>query len=89
MDFEHDDGRYVGLVDGAVVTSLDYRDDGRVRAMTRTVTNPPFRGKGYAAQIVAHAVAEAEADGRLVSPVCWYVGLWFDQHPDKAALLAP
>ena len=88
MEFQHDAGRWSGLVDGAVVTALDTVDDGRVVAMVRTVTNPPFRGRGYAAEIVAHAVAEAEAAGRRVRPMCWYVEQWFDQHPEHRHLLA-
>ncbi|GAA2754350.1 GNAT family N-acetyltransferase [Amnibacterium kyonggiense] len=90
MEFEHqaDRRRYLGRIDGEVICSLDYADDGAVVSMTRTFTNPPHRGRGYAAQITAHAVAEAEAAGRLVRPMCWYVAQWFDEHPEKAALLA-
>ena len=90
MEFEHDAARsrYLGLLDGQVICSLDYADDGSVVSMTRTFTNPPFRGRGHAAEITAHAVQEAEAAGRLVRPMCWYVAQWFDEHPDRAHLLA-
>ncbi len=90
MDFENDEQRHrwTGSVDGAVVTALDYADDGAVVSMTRTFTNPPARGHGYAAEIVAHAVDAAEAAGRRVRPMCWYVAEWFDAHPERAALLA-
>ena len=90
MEFEHDavKHRYLGRIDGEVVTSLDYADGDDVVSMTRTFTNPPFRGHGYAGEITAHAVAEAEAAGKRVRPMCWYVAQWFDEHPEKAALLA-
>ena len=90
MEIEHDTARsrYLGRIDGVVVTSLDYADDGRVVSMTRTFTNPPFRGRGHAAEITAHAVGEAEAAGRKVRAMCWYVAEWFDQHPERAGLLA-
>jgi predicted GNAT family acetyltransferase len=90
MEFEHDASRhrYLGRLDGEVVCSLDYADSGEVVSMTRTFTNPPFRGRGYAAEITAHAVAEAAAAGRRVRPMCWYVAQWFDDHPEQAALLA-
>ncbi len=90
MDIEHrrEEQRYVGLVDGAVATALDYADDGRVVSMTRTVTNPPLRGRGLAAQIVERAVDDAAAQGRLVRPMCWYVAEWFDRHPERRDLLA-
>jgi predicted GNAT family acetyltransferase len=90
MEFEHDAARsrYLGRLDGEVVTSLDYADNGSVVSMTRTFTNPPHRGHGYAGEITAHAVAEAETAGRKVRPMCWYVAQWFDEHPEKASLLA-
>lgn len=90
MEFEHDAERHrwSGVVDGRVVTALDYADDGRVVSMTRTFTNPPFRGRGYAAQVVARAVDEAEAAGRRVRPMCWFVADWFEAHPERAHLLA-
>ncbi|WP_375388598.1 GNAT family N-acetyltransferase [uncultured Amnibacterium sp.] len=90
MEFEHDvvRQRYLGRIDGEVVTSLDYAVAGTVISMTRTFTNPPFRGRGYAGEITAHAVAEAEAAGRTIRPTCWYVAQWFDEHPDRAHLLA-
>jgi uncharacterized protein len=90
MEFEHDADRrrYLGRIDGEVVTSLDYADAGDVVSMTRTFTNPAHRGHGYAAEITAHAVGEAEAAGKRVRPMCWYVAQWFDEHPEKAALLA-
>lgn len=90
MEFEHDDvkHRYVGRIDGEVVCALDYSVNGDVISMTRTFTNPSFRGRGHAGTITAHAVAEAAAAGRRVRPMCWYVAAWFDQHPDQAHLLA-
>ncbi|RIX28135.1 GNAT family N-acetyltransferase [Amnibacterium setariae] len=90
MEFEHeaDRRRYLGRIDGEVVCSLDYADDGAVVSMTRTFTGPPYRGRGYAAQITEHAVDEAERAGRRVRPMCWYVAQWFDEHPERAGLLA-
>ncbi|MDH2442389.1 GNAT family N-acetyltransferase [Amnibacterium sp. CER49] len=90
MDIEHeaDRSRYVGRIDGQVVTVLDYADNGSVVSMTRTFTNPPFRGNGYAALIVAHAVDAVEAKGKRIRPMCWYVADWFEAHPERAALLA-
>jgi predicted GNAT family acetyltransferase len=90
MEIEHDAERrrYLGRIDGEVVTSLDYADNGDVVSMTRTFTNPPFRGRGYAAEITAHAVGEVAAAGKTVRPMCWYVAQWFDDHPEHAALLA-
>ncbi|MCR2783680.1 MULTISPECIES: GNAT family N-acetyltransferase [unclassified Microbacterium] len=71
-----------------LVSVLDYRDDGHTVAMTRAYTVPPFRGHGYAAQLVDHAVAELEARGdRDVVATCWYVADWFDAHPRHRGIL--
>ena len=71
-----------------LVSVLDYRDDGRTVALTRAFTIPTFRGHGYAAVITERAVDAIEAAGdREILPVCWYVGEWFEAHPERAAIL--
>ncbi|WP_295784402.1 GNAT family N-acetyltransferase [uncultured Microbacterium sp.] len=71
-----------------LVSVLDYRDDGRTIALTRAFTVPTFRGHGYAAVVTERAVDAIEADGgREIIPVCWYVGEWFESHPERAGLL--
>ncbi|MEC8761628.1 MAG: GNAT family N-acetyltransferase [Actinomycetota bacterium] len=85
---QKDASRYTLHVGDDLVSALDYNDDGRSVAMTRAFTPPPFRGKGYAAEIVARAVAELEERGdREIIPVCWYVAEWFDRHPEHAGIL--
>ena len=90
MDIEHhaDRSRYVGRIGGEIVCALDYADNGSVVSMTRTFTNPAFRGRGLAAEIVAHAVDQVEGAGKRVRPTCWYVADWFAAHPERAGLLA-
>lgn len=71
-----------------LVSVLDYRDDGTTIALTRAFTIPTHRGHGYAAVVTARAVEAIEADGgRAVLPVCWYVGEWFEAHPEHAGVL--
>lgn len=85
---EKDASRYTLTRDGQLVSVLDYRDDGKAMALTRAFTIPTFRGHGYAAKVVAGAVADIERRGdRKVDPVCWYVAEWFEQNPDHAGLL--
>jgi predicted GNAT family acetyltransferase len=50
-------------------------------------TIPAFRGHGYAAEVVARAVAEIEQEADRAVRLCWYVADWFDAHPDRAGLL--
>ena len=75
-------------VDGQLVGVLDYRIGGGVIALSRAFTNPAHRGKGYAAQLVEYAVSDIETTDLKVIPSCWYVGEWFDKHPEKSGLLA-
>ncbi|QMU97270.1 N-acetyltransferase [Microbacterium esteraromaticum] len=87
---EKDASRYTLTRGGELLSVLDYRDDGSTVAMTRAYTIPIHRGRGYAAKVVAGAVADLEARGdRSVDPVCWYVADWFDAHPDKRHMLRP
>lgn len=85
---EKDASRYTLTRDGVLVSALDYRDDGSTIALTRAFTIPTFRGNGYAAKVVAGAVADISRRGdRKVDPVCWYVAEWFEQNPEHAGLL--
>lgn len=87
---ETDASRYTLHRGEELVSALDYRDDGRTVSLTRAYTVPTFRGHGYAAEIVARAVAELEERGdRTVIPMCWYVAEWFDEHPEHAGIVAP
>lgn len=86
---EADRSRYAMYVDGALVSVLDYRENDDAVAFPHTYTVPAHRGHGYAAELVEYAVADVESrnDKRIV-PMCWFVGKWFDDHPDKASLLS-
>lgn len=86
---ERDQSRYAMYVGGALVSVLDYRDTDDAISFPHTYTVPSHRGHGYAAQLVAHAVAEVETNSsKRIVPMCWFVGKWFDEHPEKAALLS-
>ena len=85
---EGDASRYTLTHDGALVSVLDYRDDGHTVALTRAFTIPTFRGSGYAAVLVEGAVDDIAAQGdRRIDAVCWYVADWFAAHPERADLL--
>jgi len=82
--------RYVLRVNGELASVLDYRVLGDAIAFTRSFTNPPYRGQGLAGEVVAFAVDDVEATStRTIVPSCWYVGEWFDRHPERAHLLDP
>ena len=85
---ETDASRYAMHLDGELVGVLDYRILGGSISLTRSFTVPAKRGNGYAAQLVEYAVDDIEKNGaRHIVPMCWYVGDWFEAHPERAALL--
>jgi predicted GNAT family acetyltransferase len=71
------------------VSVAEYLDHGHGLVIHHTVTIPRFRGRGYADQLVSYAMDDVERRGAgPVRPTCWYVGEWFDRHPERADLLA-
>ncbi|WP_439691180.1 GNAT family N-acetyltransferase [Curtobacterium sp. SP.BCo] len=86
---EADQSRWAMYVDGELVSVLDYRENDDAIAFPHTYTVPKHRGHGYAAELVDHVVAAVEADSvKRIVPMCWFVGKWFDEHPEKADLLS-
>lgn len=85
---ETDERRYVLRENNELLAILDYTSNGHAISLTRAYTNPEHRGKGLAAEIVQHAVDDIEASTDLrILPMCSYVGVWFDNHPERADLL--
>jgi uncharacterized protein len=86
---EVDQNRYALYVDGDLVSVADYRINGDSIAFPHTYTVPTHRGHGYAGELVAQAIDDVEQNSsRRVVPMCWFVGQWFDTHPEKADLLS-
>ena len=88
--FEHetDANRYVMKIDDELVAVADYRINGDAISFNHTFTNPKLRGNGYAGEVVNFAMDDVEkTSDRHVVPMCWYVGKWFDEHPERAGLL--
>jgi predicted GNAT family acetyltransferase len=86
---EPEAARYAMRVDGQLASVLDYRVLGDQIAFVRSFTNPPYRGNGLAGEVVAFAVDDVETTTRTIVPACWYVGEWFDRHPERRHLLGP
>jgi predicted GNAT family acetyltransferase len=85
---ETDAKRYVMRDGDALLAVLDYASNGSAISLTRAFTSPAYRGRGLAAEIVEYAVNDIEKTSALrIVPMCWYVGEWFDKHPERSALL--
>ncbi|MEA9986436.1 MULTISPECIES: GNAT family N-acetyltransferase [Subtercola] len=89
-EFIHDTDRhrYMLRIDGALVSAADYVQNGDSVSFNHTFTDPKLRGKGYANEVVTFAIDDVEKNTAYrVVPMCWYVGQWFDEHPERASLL--
>ena len=88
LTHEPDARRYVLRIDDQIVAVADYRVNGSAISFNHTYTAPHLRGRGYAGEVVQFAVDDVEKNSdRHIVPMCWYVGEWFDKHPERAGLL--
>jgi uncharacterized protein len=88
LTHETDASRYVLRIDGDIVAVADYSINGNQISFHHTFTNPRYRNKGYAAEIVEFAVDDVEKNSTYrVLPMCWYVADWFDEHTERRELL--
>lgn len=86
---EPDAKRYTLTIDGHLAALVDYAINGNSISFHHTYTQPSLRGNGYAGEVVAFAVDDVEkTSARRIVPMCWYVAQWFDEHPDRQALLS-
>ena len=86
---EPDAHRYVLRIDGDIVAVVDYALNGNQISFHHTVTNPQFRNKGYAAEVVEFAIDDVEKNSTYrVIPMCWYVADWFEAHREREGLLS-
>ncbi len=80
-------GRFQALVDGQRCV-CDYRLTGDVMHMTHTEVPPALQGHGIAAELVAAALAHAQAHGLRIHPLCSYVRTYLRRHPPTPELMA-
>lgn len=85
---EPENKRYALRIDGELASVVDYAVNGTSISFHRTYTPPAHRGRGLAGEVVEFAVNDVEANTDLhIVPMCWYVGDWFDRHPERAGML--
>lgn len=81
-------GRYViDLAPGAEAEMTYRKADGRI-IVDHTGVPREFEGRGIALQLVKASIADARSEGFKITPVCPYVVVQFDRHPDWADLRA-
>ena len=82
-------GRYVVyLPDGSEAEMTYHRSAPGVLSIDHTGVPDAFRNRGLAIQLVNAGIADAQAEGTKIVPLCSYVAAQFRRHPDWAPLLA-
>lgn len=87
FDEQDSRGRYsLTLGDGSEAELTFSRDEDGDMVAGHTFVPPGRRGQGVATRLVERAVADAEAGGFKILPLCPFVATEFRHHPEWAAL---
>jgi predicted GNAT family acetyltransferase len=82
-------GEYHAHVEGSDhIGRLTWVARGGVRAAEHTLVPPAIGGRGVAARLVEAMVADAKEQGFKIAPLCSYVDVAFQRHPEWADLRA-
>ena len=91
VEREEDDfgGRYVVHIEPGAEGEMTFRKTG-TNTITIDHTGVPraFRGAGIAQLLVDKMIADAQASGTKIVPLCSYVVAQFRRHPEWSGLLA-
>lgn len=80
--------RLEGITEPAVLVYNIQKGNGAdVYELTHTYVAPEMRGRGIAGKLVKHAIEHARQNGHKIRPVCSYVVLHMDRHPQDADVL--
>jgi predicted GNAT family acetyltransferase len=80
--------RYEIWVDNVRVGLADYSLMPGERHFVHTETDPAERGKGYAAVLIGEALSDVRENSKdKVVPVCSYVVMYMQRHPETHDLL--
>jgi len=79
--------RFDTMVDGHLCVA-DYRLSDGVMHMTHTLVPPELEGRGIAGALVRVAFAHARTHSLKIDPVCSYVRVYMQRHPETQDLHA-
>ncbi len=82
-----DASRFEMVVDG-LLCRCDYRMHSDTMMLVHTEVPQQLEGRGIASALVKAAFDHAKETGVDVLPVCSYVRVWVQRHPEVAPLLA-
>jgi uncharacterized protein len=78
--------RFETTVDGLLCVA-DYALADKQVSLHHTYVPPALEGRGIAAALVAEALVHARREGWRVRPLCSYVALYMQRHPETLDLL--
>jgi predicted GNAT family acetyltransferase len=89
IDVQRKDDRYEIWVDGKVAGLAAYVDRDAQRIFTHTEISRSHRGEGLSTVLIERALADAEAAGRRIVPVCPAVLAFLGKHDGFADVTDP
>lgn len=79
--------KFTIAVNGKVVGLTAYADDGRSRVFPHTEVDDEFGGRGLATIVIGEALAQTEAEGLRIVPMCPTVAKYVRSHPEYADIV--
>jgi len=79
-----DESRYELLVDGVLVSVVGYSRRGDVVVLANTATEPEFRHRGHATELVGAVLHDLESQGVRTLVHCPFIRWYQEQHPPTA-----
>ncbi|AGL17909.1 GNAT family N-acetyltransferase [Actinoplanes sp. N902-109] len=73
--------------DGNLAGVITYQLSGTIIAYTHTKVEPDVEGHGVGSLLARAAMADAQAKGRTVVPICPFLGEWLEKHHDFDAIV--
>lgn len=67
---------------------VDYRFKDGVYSIPRVFVPKQFEGKGIGAKLLASTLDIIEKEGAKIIPICPFVSVYLERHPEKKSLLA-
>jgi predicted GNAT family acetyltransferase len=86
---DENEGEYQAQVEGSDrIGRLTWIARGGARVAEHTLVPPAIGGRGVAAKLVEAMIADAREQGFKIAPLCSYVDVAFQRHPEWADLRA-
>lgn len=80
--------RYELFEDDELASFAEYRTSGDRLAFYHTLTEPKFRRRGLAAEVVQWALEDVRKRRLRIEAECWFVADFVDDHPEYRDLVA-